>query len=1025
MALASDETQQLRRTLRDLVALSALSAVWVDQEPARVAEDLAEVLLRVLGLEFALVRLTGLIGEGTSETIQAFQPASLPSAAEAVLQALAPWLDAGAAPRDHRGAAIPGLPNPVGDGWVQLVCLPIGYGGECGIFVAGSRQPGFPTDEDSLLIGIALNQAAVTLQCRRTERAIQEVERARRRMAALVEGCEDAVISKDLEGLIESWNPGAERLYGYAAEEVLGKPITLLLPPEHPDEFPAIMARIARGERIEPYDTVRVRQDGTRIHVSLSISPIKGADGAVVGASIIARDITERRRAERLRAVRLASTQILAEASTLREAAPRLLQAVCDRLGWDVGAVWTVDPQARVLRCLDVWASPATRVPEFEAITRQSTFEPGMGLPGRIWASGQATWITDVPTDPNFPRGPVAQREGLRGAFGFPIRLGANVLGVIEFFSHEIREPDADLLETAATLGGQVGQFLERRRAEEALRESEERLRLLAETIPSIIWTAAPDGTVTYANESWFRYTGLTPEQNARDWPRYVLHPDDRERCFAQWTQALAEGTEYEIEVRNRRHDGEYRWFLTRAVPARDAEGRVTAWFGTTTDIDDRKRAETAQRVLYARLQESDRRKDEFLAMLGHELRNPLAPIRNAIHLLKQMEPVEPRRTRPIEIIERQVTHQVRLVDDLLDVSRISRGKIRLCLERLDLVSLVRDTSEDARSLLDAAGLNLSLELPTEPVWVEGDATRLSQVLGNLLQNAAKFTDRGGRVTVRLAVEERGKDLTTETRRHGAKHTEKDDLEAGRTPAQASSSVYSSVSPCLRGEKGVGYERAFAVITVCDTGIGIAPEMLPHVFERFAQVDDSLDRSRGGLGLGLALVKGLMELHGGDVRAESEGVGHGTTFTLRLPLARGAAAPETPGAPAEAPPGRLRILIVDDIRDAADSLGEVLELAGYTVTVAYSGPEALEVARQLRSEVVLCDLGLPGMDGYAVAAALRQDPVTAGARLIALSGYGQEEDQRRSREAGFDLHLTKPVEFEVLQRLLAAETEAP
>jgi PAS domain S-box-containing protein len=1016
MALVPDETQRLRRTLRDLVALSALSAVWVDQEPARIAEGLAEVLLRVLGLEFSLVRLTDHTGESASEIVRTCRPpgpdrgcAADPSAAEAILQAAAPWLDTGTTPRDRRFASVPGLSNPIGPGRVQLVCMPIGYGEECGLFVAGSARTDFPTDEDSLLIGIALNQAAVVLQRRRTASAIREGEQTRRRMAALVEGCEDAIMSKNLDGLIQSWNPGAERLYGYAAEEVLGQSITRLIPPEHPDEFPAIMARITRGERIEPYETVRVRKDGTRIDVSLSISPIKDAGGAVVGASIIARDVTERLRAERLRAARLASTQILAEATSVREAAARLLRAVCGSLGWDVGALWTVDPEARGLRCLEVWVQPPVHAPAFEAITRQSFFETGIGLPGRIWASGQAAWVPDVPADANFPRGPVALREGLHGAFGFPILSGAHVLGVIEFFSQEIRQPDADLLETAAVIGGQVGQFLERRRAEDALRESEECLRLLAETVPSIIWTAAPDGTITYANERWFRYTGLTPEQNARDWPRYVLHPDDRERCEAQWRRALADGTEYEIEVRNRRSDGEYRWFLTRAVPARDAQGRVTAWFGSTTDIDDRKRAEAA-------LQEDDRRKDEFLAMLGHELRNPLAPIRNAVHLLKLLEPAEPRRTRAIEIIDRQVTHQVRLVDDLLDVSRISRGKIRLQPEQLDLASVVRDTSEDCRSLFQEAGLALSLELPTGPVWVEGDATRLSQVLGNLLQNAAKFTDRGGRVAVELAVEQVGKGLTTETRRHG--DTEKDDLEVERTPGQASSSV----SPCLRGEKIVGDEKTFAVVTVSDTGIGIAPEVLPHIFESFAQADDTLDRSRGGLGLGLALVKGLVELHGGDVRAESEGVGRGTTFTLRFPLARGAAVPQRPAADG-APPEPLRVLVVDDIHDVADALRQLLELSGHTVAVAFSGPEALEVARQFRPEVVLCDLGLPGMDGYAVATALRQDPITAGARLIALSGYGQQEDQRRSRETGFDLHLTKPVEFKVLQRLLVREPE--
>jgi CheY-like chemotaxis protein len=326
-------------------------------------------------------------------------------------------------------------------------------------------------------------------------------------------------------------------------------------------------------------------------------------------------------------------------------------------------------------------------------------------------------------------------------------------------------------------------------------------------------------------------------------------------------------------------------------------------------------------------------------------------------------------RTR--EIIERQTIHQARLLDDLLDVSRITRGKILLRPERLDLARLVRDATEDCRSLLEEGGVAFTLKLPEEPVWVEGDPTRLAQVMSNLLQNAVKFTDRGGHVTVRLAVDAIGG--------------------AGR-----------------------------ATVTIRDTGIGIEPEMLPRVFEAFAQADRSLDRSRGGLGLGLAMVKGLVELHGGEVRADSVGVGYGTEITLLLPVAPAPRSTEKVPAPAAGPAGPLRVLIVEDNRDGAETLRELLELSGHTVEVAYSGRDAVQAAQQFQPDVVLCDLGLPGMDGYQVAAALRQSPATANVRLIALSGYGQEEDLWRSAEAGFNLHLTKPVDFPELERLLEA-----
>jgi two-component system, chemotaxis family, CheB/CheR fusion protein len=406
----------------------------------------------------------------------------------------------------------------------------------------------------------------------------------------------------------------------------------------------------------------------------------------------------------------------------------------------------------------------------------------------------------------------------------------------------------------------------------------------------------------------------------------------------------------------------------------------------------DRRAALTVENArLYRELQAADQRKDEFLAMLAHELRNPLAPIRHAVQLLQRLGPDVPHLVRAREIIERQVIQQSRLLDDLLDVSRISRGTIMLRPERLDLVRLVRDAMEDSRTALEEAGLTLTLELPEEPVWVEGDPTRLAQVMSNLLQNAVKFTDRGGRVTVGVqvfrcsGVQEGGSsasgDLNTRTPEHLNTHV---------------------------------------AITVRDTGIGIAPELLPHVFEAFTQAERSLDRSRGGLGLGLAMVKGLVEQHGGEVRAESAGLGHGTAFTLRLPVATAPAVAAEPSAPVAMPSGPRRILIVEDNRPAAETLRDLLKLSRHTVEVAYSGSDAVRAALQFQPEVVLCDLGLPGMDGYQVAAALRQNPATANVRLIALSGYGQEEDRQHSREAGFDLHLVKPVDFAELERLLEA-----
>lgn len=964
----------------------------------------------------------------------------------------------------------------------------------------------------------------------------KQVEETQARLAAIVESSQDAIISTTMDGTILSWNAGAERLFGYTAKEAIGKPVVLLHPPGRQDEEQLIMGRLRGGERIEPYQTVRVSKEGHPIDVSLTVSPILDGAGRVVAASKIARDIRATKRAEKRLTMQNGVTRALAESATLNEAAAKILRAICD-LGWEVGVIWYVDKQDELLRCSEVWHLPSVHVPQFEASCRQLTFQPGSGLPGRVWLNESAAWISDVAKGGNFPRAPIAGQEGLHGAFGFPIVLNDEVLGVFEFFSHEIRQPDENLLQVMTAVGSQIGQFIERKRAEEALRDSEQRFRLMAETIPSMLWTAAPDGTITYANERWFEYCGLTPEQNAGGWPELVLHPDDYQRCVEAWTRALQEGTEYEIEVRNRRHDGAYRWFVTRAVPLRDDSGSIVQWFGTTTDIDDRKQAEqtsrfladasatlaeladyesTLQRVarlavpafadwcavdlvktdgsvhrlsvthtdpvreklahevvrryppqlsdphgimkvlrtgetewaaaipdsllselaqdeehlrimrqlgwksyicvplrsrtrtlgvlsfvttesgrvydetdlaaaedladraaiaienanLVAALKEADQRKDEFLAMLAHELRNPLAPIRNAVQIFRVVGSPVPELRWATDVIDRQVHQMTRLVDDLLDVSRITKGKIELHRERVELAVVVNSAVEASRPLIEKLGHELIVSVPPWPIHLEADLTRLSQVLLNLLNNAAKYTDQGGRIWV-----------TAEQRNN---HVQ---------------------------------------IRVKDTGIGIPEEMLPRVFEMFTQVDRSLERTEGGLGIGLTLVKRLVEMHGGTVEARSDGPGEGSQFIVCLPLAEEITDQrllEPIGDPEKfVTPVTRRILVVDDNWDAAESLVMLLRMMGNEVHTAQDGLEAVAIAAEVRPDVVLLDIGLPRLNGYEVARRIREQVGGREMVLVALTGWGQEEDRRRSTEAGFDHHLTKPVDFATLQQLIA------
>jgi signal transduction histidine kinase len=378
---------------------------------------------------------------------------------------------------------------------------------------------------------------------------------------------------------------------------------------------------------------------------------------------------------------------------------------------------------------------------------------------------------------------------------------------------------------------------------------------------------------------------------------------------------------------------------------------------------------------LFWELQETDRRKDEFLAMLAHELRNPLGPILNALQLMRGHDPDPSAFDRARGVMERQVKHMARLVDDLLDVARITRGKVELRKEPVPLARVVQQAVEVCRPLMETREHQFTLSMPEDSLWLEADATRIEQVLVNLLNNAAKYTEPGGRLSLSVA------------------------REASRV-----------------------------VIRVRDNGIGVPADVLPHVFDLFVQSERSLDRSQGGLGIGLTLVRSLVQMHGGTVSAYSAGPGQGSEFIVRFPLSNAAlrSVGESPQSVADAgpPAGSRRVLVVEDNLDAAETLNELLELWGHEPCIVHDGEAAIEAARVHQPDLVLLDIGLPGMDGYSIARALRRDPATASVRLIALTGYGQEEDRRRSHEAGFDVHLTKPVDPAELQRLLAAQPEA-
>jgi PAS domain S-box-containing protein len=504
-----------------------------------------------------------------------------------------------------------------------------------------------------------------------------------------------------------------------------------------------------------------------------------------------------------------------------------------------------------------------------------------------------------------------------------------------------------------------------------ALDESEKLYRAIGETINYGVWVTDADGRLIYSSDSFLRLVGMSMQQAADEGWGKVLHPDDAADTLRAWRECARTGNLWYREHRYLGVDGRYHAILAQGVPIRNAAGNIQRWAGINLDISRLKNTERA-------LLEADRRKDEFLATLAHELRNPLAPIRNAVRILDSDAADERQRKWGREVISRQVQRMSLLLDDLLDVSRITRGQLELKKDYVDLKSVVNVAVETARPLLDAKQHRLVVDLPADNIRLEADPLRLSQVIGNLLTNAAKYTDPEGRI-----------DLTARI------------------------------------------ENAELVICIRDNGIGLSEEVIPGLFTMFSLVNSAIDRAEGGLGIGLALVKGLVALHGGRVEVRSEGLGRGSEFFIHLPHKVLAPAVEeeepTHGAANASDIRRGRVLVADDNRDAAESLGLVLRFMGYEVSIAYGGAEALEIGARERPRAAIIDIGMPGMSGHEVARRMRREAWGRHAILIALTGWGQETDKQAARAAGFDDHLTKPVDpdaVEVAMNKLLVRTSA-
>lgn len=1074
------------------------------------------------------------------------------------------------------------------------------------------------------MLGISMD---ITARKRTEERLRQQREWFRVTLTSIG----DAVIATDARGHIEFMNPAAESLTGWGAAEARARELDQVF--HVVDESTRAVAddpivRVLReGTVVSPTDrAVLVARDGAEHPIDLCGSPIRDRVGRVVGVVLVFRDVDERRRAEQalreseqrleqladtmpqivwtagpdgsidyfnarwyeysgmspdaslasegwVNAVHVDDLAILKEVRNLAIGQGQIFETevrVRNRAGiyrWHlVRSLPVTDEQGALVRrfgtATDIddrkRAEESLRENEerFRLLTEAMPQLVWSGRPdGSIdycnqrWLDFTGLTIEQVRGDgwavalhpDDLDRTLAAWKKATETGQAYQVEqrfLGKD--GLYRWFLSRalpLRAEDGTVLRWYGT----STDVTEEKRTREVLRESEARFRQLADAMPQIVWTAQPDGTLEYLNKRWFEYAGISPDpfQSTDSWMSYV-HPEDRERVREAAAKAHSSDGVLEVEYRLRDRTGAYRWQLGRSMPVQDGSGNVVRRFGTATDIHDRKRAEYDARFLaeasaalaspldeshalkqvaqlavpffadwcvvdmvaeegdvrrlviahidpakidvinelerryptapasrhgayqvirsglsemiteitvamleagardaehlkllleigprsylcvpvtgqagtigaisfgaaesgrrfgpqelclaedlarraaisidnarlYSELKKADQRKDEFLATLAHELRNPLAPIRNALHLLDRPEHEGESRGEVRAIVRRQVDHMTRLVEDLLDVSRITRGNIELRKEVVDLATVINRSVEASRPSIEDQGHTLNVSLPRVPIQLEADPTRLEQVFDNLLNNAAKYTDPGGRISI--------------------------DVERVGDHAE---------------------------VRIRDTGIGISPEQLPKIFDLFMQAERRLDRSKGGLGIGLSLVRSLAELHGGSVSAKSEGLGRGTEFIVRVPvLTQVQQTPRERTAPkrerfGSGPMPRKRVLVVDDNVDAARTLAMLLNRAwGQDVEVVHDGPAAVVAAQTFQPDVILLDIGLPGLSGFDVARRLRERPEFATTVIVAMTGWGQDEDRRKSREAGFDLHLVKPIDPKELRSALA------
>jgi len=778
-------------------------------------------------------------------------------------------------------------------------------------------------------------------------------------LAAIVESSDDAIIAKNLNGIIQSCNAAAERLFGYRPGELIGQSVRVLIPPDRQREEDDILGRIRQGHRVDHFETVRLTKDGRPIDISLTVSPVRDASGAIIGVSKTARDITERKHA----AAALAAQQEWFRV-TLGSIGDGIIASDPD------GHVTYMNGVAETLTGWTNDAAKGTPLVDVFHIVNETTRQPVANPAGLVIRSGHVVGLANHTV--------LISRDGTERPItdsAAPIRDDhGRILGVVLVFRD----------------------FTEQRRAEEAIAEQREWLETTLESIGDAVIATDVRGRVVFMNPVAENLTGWRID-SARDRPCTevfnIVHEATRRLVENPVTRVLQDG----VIVGLANHtiliaaDGSERPIDDSGAPIRNRDGRVVGVVLVFRDVSERRRLETereaaagererllvAERTARAEAERANRLKDDFVAMVSHELRTPLNAILGWTDMMLRKQNDQATVARGLDIVARNTRLQTQLISDLLDISRIVSGKLRLDLQGVELASVIDAAVETVQHAADQKGVVIDRRLDTSIGPMAGDPARLQQIVWNLLSNALKFTPKGGRVRIVLR----------------------------RTGSQAE-------------------------IIVEDNGAGIRPDFLPYVFDRFQTADASRTRRFGGLGLGLSIVRSLVEFHGGTVKAASAGEGSGATFTIVLPMA----AP--PELRAEAFAARdaniedislanIRVLVVEDEPDAAEFVTNLLALHGADVVTAASAREALEAVVHARPDILISDIGLPEMDGYQLMEQIRKMNVTDGGGIpaVALTAFARSEDRTRALRAGYQTHLAKPVESTELVATVASFAE--